>query len=266
MEMASVVGLILGLVAVGLGMVLKGASLGALNNPAAFLIIFVGTIASVSIAFPTEELKRVPKLFKLVFVKSKTLSKIEVIKTLIEISTFTRREGLLALDERLEDIEDDFLKRGLQLIVDGTDLDMVKAVLEEEINATEARHNSGSLIFSQAGAYAPTLGVLGAVVGLIAALGNLNDIEKLGHSIAAAFVATLLGIFTGYVLWNPMANKLKRISKREIELKEMMMEGILSMGQGLSPTIIEQYLISFLSLGELDKYYASKEGAKDGQE
>ncbi|MBJ8191781.1 MotA/TolQ/ExbB proton channel family protein, partial [Bacillus cereus] len=131
---------------------------------------------------------------------------------------------------------------GMRMIIDGNDQEFVRDVLMEDINATEDRHRSGALIFSQAGMYAPTLGVLGAVVGLIAALADLSDMEKLSHAIAAAFIATLLGIFTGYVLWHPMSNKLKRLSKKEVELKLMMVEGLLSIQSGISTIAISQKL------------------------
>src|SRR5699024_3299529 len=129
----------------------------------------------------------------------------EVIRTFSNWATVSRREGLLALEPYVNNINDPFLKSGTRMIIDGNDHDFVKEVLLEDIASTQERHSMGAKIFSQAGTYAPTLGVLGAVLGLIAALGNLNDIASLGHSIAAAFVATLLGIFSGYVLWHPIA-------------------------------------------------------------
>src|SRR5690606_27450409 len=130
--------------------------------------------------------------------------------------------------------------------IDGNDHDFVKDVLLEDIDATQNRHRLGARIFSQAGTYAPTLGVLGAVLGLIAALGNLEDLDILGQSIAAAFVATLLGIFSGYVLWHPIANKLQRYSRNEMEIRLMMVEGLLSIQSGVSTLAIEQKLAVFL--------------------
>jgi len=123
----------------------------------------------------------------------------------------------------------------------------VRDVLLEDISAMEERHKAGALIFSQAGMYAPTLGVLGAVIGLIAALSDMSDMGKLAHAIAAAFVATLLGIFTGYVLWHPISNKLKRLSKRESEIRLMMVEGLLSIQSGVSTIAISQKLAVFLT-------------------
>lgn len=250
MEKSTIFGLTLGFLAVGTGLVLKGASLAALWNPAAIMIILVGTAAAVLNAFPMEELKKIPKLIKIVFKEPQVTPKREVVYTFVELATTARREGLLALESKLESIEDPFIRNGMQLVIDGGDAEYVKSLLEEEIYATEERHRAGALIFTQAGTYAPTLGVLGAVVGLIAALGNLTDIEKLGHSIAAAFVATLLGIFTGYVLWHPIANKLKRISKKEMEIKQMIVEGVLAIQAGTSPMAIEQMLMVYLPVSE----------------
>lgn len=251
MEKSTILGLILGFGAVCVGMVLKGASLISLiNNPAAYMIIIVGTIASVCIAFPVSELKRVPKLFKIILTGKKFTPKTEIINMFTEWATISRREGLLALESRLDEIEDPFLRNGMRMIIDGNDQDFVHDVLMEELHSTAERHKSGALIFTQAGTYAPTLGVLGAVVGLIAALGNLSDIEQLGQSISAAFVATLLGIFTGYVLWHPMANKLKRYSQQEIELKTMMVEGLLSIQSGVSTIAIQQKLSVYLNAEE----------------
>ncbi|MET1013675.1 MAG: flagellar motor stator protein MotA [Paenisporosarcina sp.] len=253
MDLSSVVGLILGFIALLVGMFFKGVAPSALLNPAAILIILVGTVAAVTIAFPMNELKRVPKLFKLIFKEQKLQSDGEIIQLFSKWADLARREGLLALEGKAGDVEDLFLKNGLTLAIDGQNADYIRDVLTEEVEAMEERHLSGALIFTQAGTYAPTLGVLGAVVGLIAALGDLNDIEKLGHAISAAFVATLLGIFTGYVLWHPFANKLKRKSKQEIRQKMMMIEGILSVLEGEAPRVIEQKLSSYLSLEERQK-------------
>lgn len=250
MEKSSLVGLIIGAIAVGFGMVLKGASISVLWNPAALLIIFAGTAASLFMAFPMSEIKKFPTLIKIVFRGQKLIHKREMVDIFAKLSNTVRREGLLALENQLQNIDDEFFKNGMQMVIDGNDPEFVRSVMTEEIYAIEERHRAGALLFSQAGTYAPTLGVLGAVVGLIAALGNLSDIEKLGHSIAAAFVATLLGIFSGYVLWHPMANKLKRISKKEMELKQIIIEGVLAVQAGRSPITIEQTLLVYLSADE----------------
>lgn len=253
--------MILGIMAVLIGMALKGASPLALINPAAFMIIFAGTAACLLNAFPMENLKKFPTLIKMLFKKPEFMSKVDMLKMFVELSQTARREGILALESRVEEVPDVFLKTGLSMVIDGLDPDFVGDVLEAEIQGMEERHRIGALIFTQAGTYAPTLGVLGAVVGLIAALGNLNDVEKLGVSIAAAFVATLLGIFTGYVVWHPFANKLKMMSKKEVDIRKMMVEGILSLQAGDSPTAIEAKLKVFISQTERDQMKAKTEEA-----
>lgn len=246
MDRMSIIGLILGFIAVGVGLVMKGVSPAALLNPAAILIILLGTVSVILIAFPSKEIKNIPKLMSVVFKEKKTWDLGELIHYFSELAQIARQEGLLALDAKVHEIEDPFLRRGLRFAVDGQNADYIREILTEELNAIEKRHAANASIFSQAGTYAPTLGVLGAVVGLIAALGNLDDADELGLAIAAAFVATLLGIFTGYVMWHPFANKLKRKSQQEIEVKEIMIEGILSVLEGEAPRVIEEKLASYL--------------------
>ncbi|MGE6631142.1 flagellar motor stator protein MotA [Bacillus sp. NPDC077027] len=250
MDKTSLIGMILAFIALGVGMVMKGVSLTALANPAAILIIIVGTLAAVVIAFPSSEIKKAPKLFVKLFQDNNLLSIEELIPLFSNWAQVARREGLLALEASLEEVDDEFLKNGLSMAVDGQSAEFIRDILTEEVDAMEERHQSGALIFTQAGTYAPTLGVLGAVVGLIAALANMGDIDKLGHAISAAFVATLLGIFTGYVLWHPIANKLKRKSKEEVKLRLIMIEGILSVLEGQSPKVIEQKLLMYLPAKE----------------
>ncbi|MNJ46918.1 Chemotaxis protein PomA [compost metagenome] len=182
----------------------------------------------------------------------------------MEWASITRREGLLALESKVDEISDDFLRSGMRMIIDGNDQEFVQDVLTEDIAATEERHKAGAMIFSQAGMYAPTLGVLGAVVGLIAALADMSDIDKLSHAIAGAFIATVFGIFTGYVMWHPIATKLKRISKKEMEVKLMMVEGLLSIQSGVSTIAIQQKLVVFLTPAERKKVL--EKGAGGGEQ
>lgn len=253
MDKTTIIGLVLGIIAVGVGMVFKHVSPIVLINPAAILIILVGTVAAVTIAFPTSEIKRIPKIFGVIFKEKKQVDQAELIKMFSEWAQLARKEGLLALEAKTNEVDDPFLKNGLSLAVDGQNADYIRDVLSEEIEAMEERHQAGAQIFSQAGTYAPTLGVLGAVIGLIAALGDMSNIDALGQAISAAFVATLLGIFTGYVLWHPFANKLKRKSKQEAKHKYMMIEGILSILEGEAPRVIEQKLASYLPTSERHK-------------
>lgn len=253
LDKTSIIGLVLGILAVGIGMIMKGVTFLALFNPAAILIILGGTAASVLIAFPTDTIKNIPQLFKVLFTEKEDVD----IETLINMFTKwaeqTRREGLLSLEEQVNDIDDPFLLSGIQMAVDGQSPEFIRDVLQEKVHAMELRHEEGAQVFSQAGTYAPTLGVLGAVVGLIAALGSMENMDVLGAAISAAFIATLLGIFTGYVLWHPFANKLKEKSKREVKVKEVIIEGVLSITAGESPQVIKDKLCSYLSSRELEQ-------------
>lgn len=246
MDRTSLIGVILGFLAVGAGMAIKGANLIALLNPAAFLIIFAGTAAALLIAFPTNEIKKFPVLLKILFTEQPLASERDLIPMFKDWATVARKEGLLALENQVDLIEDPFLKHGMKMVIDGQPPEYIREILEEDLSAMEDRHMAGASIFSQAGTYAPTLGVLGAVIGLIAALGNLNDMEKLGPAIAAAFIATLLGIFTGYVLWHPFANKLKRKSKQELKIKQIMVEAIIAIQGGVSSRVIEDKILTYI--------------------
>lgn len=261
MDITSLVGIIIAFIAVGVGMVFKGVSPMVVINPAALLIIILGTIGAVTIAFPTSELKKIPKLFGILFKEKKMPSIQELIPLFSDWAQVARKEGLLALEAKIEDVEDPFLKNGLSMAVDGQNAEFIRDVMQEEIDAMEERHQSGAAIFTQAGTYAPTLGVLGAVLGLIAALSHMDNTDELGHAIGAAFVATLLGIFTGYVLWHPFANKLKRKSKQEIKVRQVMIEGVLSVLEGQAPKAIEQKLSTYLPAFERVKLKA--EGEQD---
>ncbi|ATX83858.1 MULTISPECIES: flagellar motor stator protein MotA [Bacillus] len=265
MDKTSIIGIILALIALSVGMVLKGVSLSALANPAAILIILFGTISAVIIAFPGKEIKKVPALFKVLFKENKQLTIAQLIPMFSQWAQIARREGLLALEASIEDVDDAFLKNGLSMAVDGQSAEFIRDIMTEEVEAMEDRHQAGAAIFTQAGTYAPTLGVLGAVIGLIAALSNMNNTEALGHAISAAFVATLLGIFTGYVLWHPFANKLKRKSKQEVKLREIMIEGVLSVLEGQAPKVIEQKLLMYLPANERAKV-AEQEGETNNGE
>lgn len=249
MELSSILGMILGIVSVVGAMIFKEVSFDVFNNPAALLVIFVGTMASVLNSFTMGELKNVGKLFGLVFTSSgdPLKTKINVINQLVELSTEARKEGILSLEAKADTIEDLFLRKGLKMIVDGADHDYIFDVLSIEIEAMEERHALNASIFSSAGAYAPTLGVLGAVFGLIAAMGSIDNVDVMAHAISAAFIATILGIFTGYVMWNPFANKLKVKSKHEVSEKKLIIEGLLSIQKGDSPTMIKDKLTALLS-------------------
>lgn len=250
MELSSIIGIIMGVGSVGVGMAMKGADPSSLINPAAFLIIIAGTAAALFNAFPLKELKKFGPLFGIILRGKKLPTKQEVLELFVAVAKASKRDGIIAIEKKASEVEDPFIRNSLTLVADGFNADFIAEVIESEIKQMEERHRSGALIFAQGGMYAPTLGVLGAVIGLIAALGNLSDINKLGHSIAAAFVATLLGIFTGYVCWHPFANKLKRLSAQEVEIRKMVLEGAIALQSGASSMAMEAKLQAFIPISE----------------
>ncbi|MHB8170897.1 MAG: flagellar motor stator protein MotA [Thermincolia bacterium] len=254
MDIFLIIGVIVGLLSVVVGMMVKGANVLVLFNPAAAIIIFVGTAAAVMNSFPKKEFLNIPKILGALFKEKETEDPTVIIKQMVDMAHTARREGLLSLEQTTQSLENQFMKKGLGMVVDGIEQEYVRDALNIEIEITEERHRAGAAIFSTAGGAAPTLGVLGAVIGLIGALGNLNDTEKLGSSIAAAFVATLYGIFIGYVVCHPFASRLKRKSHEEISKMRIIVEGLLSIQAGENPNNIEMKLAGMLEPKDRKKF------------
>ncbi|MDS0528278.1 flagellar motor stator protein MotA [Clostridium sp. SHJSY1] len=261
MDIFLIIGVITGLLSIVVGMIVKGADVTILLNPAAAIIILVGTAAAVVNSFPKKEILNIGKIFGVLFKEKQDQDPVEIIKSLVEMSQNTRKNGLLSLETTVQGLENQFMKKGLEMVVDGVEPDYIREVLETEIESVEERHRAGASIFTAAGGASPTLGVLGAVIGLIGALGNLNDTEKLAHMIAAAFVATLYGIFFGYVIFHPFASRLKRKSAVEIGNMNIMLEGILGIQSGANPKNIETKLKSMLEPKE--KLRIEEQGSKE---
>ncbi len=253
MELTTLLGIVVGILSVVGAMIFKHISFSVFLNPAAFFVIFVGTVATILNSYPGENLKSIGALFKILFTKRKSISESEIIELMIDLSNIAKKDGLLALEKKVEEIEDPFIKKGVRLVIDGTEGDIIEEILETEISAMEKRHETNAGIFSSAGMYAPTLGVLGAVFGLIAAMSHIDDTEKMAEAIAAAFIATILGIFTGYVLWNPFAKKLKVKSQNEVMLKEMVIQGLLSIHNGDAPFMLREKLLASLPSSKQEK-------------
>jgi chemotaxis protein MotA len=165
---------------------------------------------------------------------------------LMEYADIARRDGLLALEERVKTIEDAFLKRGLELVIDGTDSDEVTEVLQADIAAMRDRHKVAAKFHADCGAYAPAIGIVGCVLGLTLALGHMDDPKEMGHAIASAFIATLWGIGSANVFFIPMGNKMKRASSSEVQHRHMIVEGVLAIQSGVSPRAVGEKLKSHL--------------------
>jgi chemotaxis protein MotA len=171
----------------------------------------------------------------------------EMIEEIVSLAEKARREGLLYLENYLENVDDPFLRKGLQLVIDGAEPEVVKGVLETEMYALEQRHRVAHEFFESAGSFAPTMGIAGAIMGLIVALGSIQDPDTLGPAIASAFVATLYGVVFAYCVCFPIASKLKALTAREIMLRRLIREGIVALQSGNNPIIIRERLNAYLN-------------------
>jgi chemotaxis protein MotA len=260
MDIFLIIGVVTGLLSVIVGMIVKGANVAVLLNPAAAIIILIGTAAAVMNSFPKKEFLNIPKVFSVLFKEKDGEDSVAIIEQIADLSKTARKDGLLSLEHTMQSMENKFLRNGLRMVIDGMEREHISEILNTELDNMEERHRLGASIFTTAGGAAPTLGVLGAVIGLIGALGNLNDTEKLGHMIAAAFVATLYGIFLGYVISHPFASRLKRKSHEEISNMRIILEGVLSIQAGENPTSIKMKLSSMLKPAQRAKLEENSKG------
>ena len=190
-------------------------------------------------------MKAIPQLYKKA-IGGDTPDLNERAQLLVGLAERARREGLLALDDEVSKIDDEYVKKGLQLIVDGTDADMVAEVLEIETEAMSSRHSVAGKVFKDAGGFSPTIGIIGTVMGLIHVLENLDNPETLGPAISGAFIATLYGVAMANIIFLPTANRLAGLSKAEVELRTLTLEGILGIQAGDNPRILAEKLQSFI--------------------
>lgn len=245
MDLYSIIGLILAVIAITVGAVLKGAGLQALLSSAAFMIVVVGTTAAIMVQTPSHIMKRALGMLPWVFRPPRLLPERQIEK-LVDWSNVARRQGLLGLEPMIEDETDPFLRKGLQLVVDGSEPDAIRNTLEVDLETREAADTRAAKVFEGMGVYAPTLGIIGAVLGLMAVMQNLADPSRLGKGIAAAFVATVYGIGLANLLFLPVANKLKGAVQAQSHLQEMLIEGLIAIAQGENPRIIEGRLRGYL--------------------
>lgn len=241
MDIFLIIGLVLGAICIMMALILKGASVAMLLNGEVAVIIFGGMIAAVLSSYTMADIKRLPKVMK-VLMSNEEPDLNGTIEKMVELSNIARREGLLALEAPVNELDDPFMKQGLELVVDGSEAEQIRDLMESEVDAMETRHHRMSGLFKTAGATSPTLGVMGAAIGLIGALGNLSDINKLGPMIASAFVATIFGIFMGYLVMMPFATRLEAKNEEEVLLKTLIIEGVMDIQAGHSAKVIEQKL------------------------
>lgn len=245
MDKISIAGLLLGLVAIIGGQILEGGHVGSLVQPTALLIVLGGTLGAVLLQSPLHVFKRGLLMIKWVWVPP-VIEQKRAIDQILQWSQLSRREGLLALENHLPGIKDDFTRKGLQLLVDGADPERIRELLEVDIDTFEEEWRQAAKVWESAGGYSPTIGILGAVMGLIHVMENLSDPTKLGPGIAVAFVATIYGVGLANLIYLPIAGKLKYYISRMVSAREMMIDGLVGIAVGDNPRIIESRLRGYL--------------------
>lgn len=250
-DMATTLGLFLGALVIIIGMGIDGGklNLGGLklfwDLPSIFITVG-GSLFTVMISFPMTTFKKVPSTLKNAFF-DKHMSQIDIIERFVELSKKARKEGLLSLEDEIEGIEDNFLKSGIQMVVDGLEPETIREILELEIGAMEKRHtNSINLLKAWAG-YGPAYGMIGTLIGLVQMLANLDDPSALGPGMSKAIITSFYGSVMSNFIFGPLANKLEIKTNEEVEVREMIVEGVLSIQAGINPRVIEDKLKTYLS-------------------
>ncbi|MFT4034974.1 MAG: MotA/TolQ/ExbB proton channel family protein [Patulibacter sp.] len=251
MKQGALIGIVIALGGILMGAMMEGVPPTALIAPSALIIIGGGTLGATMGSFGIEGMKQIPAGYKFAF-NSAQPDKGAQVERLVGFADTARRDGLLALEAQLDEIPDDFTRKGVQLVVDGTDAHLVEEILHLETEAMQARHKLAEDVFRSASGFAPTIGVLGTVVSLVHVLGNLSDPDSLGPAISVAFLATLTGVGSANVLFLPVATRLKQVSAWEVEYRHMTVEGILALQAGENPRMVAEKLLAFVPPKERD--------------
>ena len=245
MKFGTAIGIVIACFGIAAGATMEGTSVMVVLNVPAALIVLVGTLGATIAACGLPVHLKLPALYKKAIMPDE-LDLVARVDQLVGYADQARRDGLLALDEAVKGIDDPFTRKGIQLVVDGTDPDLVAAVLDAENEAMRKRHGAGRAPFMQAGALAPTMGIIGTVFGLVNVMNNINQPSTLGPLIAAAFLATLMGVGSANVIFLPMANRLKELSEAELHFREMTLEGILAIQAGDNPRVVAEKLMAYV--------------------
>lgn len=245
MDLTSLIGLFAGGFFILVGQVMEGGTIEQLIQVTAAFIVFGGTFGAVLLSFPAEDLNEAVKDIKLIFFTG-PVNYQEIIDKIIEFAQKARKEGVIALESDAKNESDPLLKMGLEAVSDGADPTLVREMMETLLGQIEAKKAGSAKVWESAGGYSPTIGIIGAVLGLIQVMQNLSDPSKLGAGIAVAFVATVYGVGFANLIGIPMGSKIKFKAKQDIKAKEMIIEGIMAIQAGESPTLIERKLQAYL--------------------
>lgn len=259
MDIASIIGLIGGSVLLLISMAMTPTGLGIFYDTPSVIIVIFGSAAAMFICSPLERIKKFPTWVGIVLA-SRNYDSQGIIRTLVEFSEKARKEGLLSLDDSLDQVQDEFLRSGMRLVVDGTDPEIIKSILYSNLSQMETRHEEGITFMDTWAFMAPAFGMLGTLIGLIALMGNLEDKSALGASMAVALITTLYGSVLANLFLLPMKTKLQDKSNAEVQQREIIIEGILSIQAGDNPRILEQKLLTFVSPSEKKKILEGSEG------
>src|SRR3954452_4730288 len=249
MKAATAIGIGLGFAGLLMGAIMEGTSPMSFFNLPAMLIVLGGTAGATMATCGLDAMKRVPQLYMKAFSPDHIDAHARV-DLLVSLSEKARREGLLALEEDIEQLDDEFSRKGMQLVVDGVDPELVREIMENEIDGMAARHHNAAKPFEKAGGFAPTMGILGTVMGLVHVLGNLSQPNTLGPAISGAFIATLYGVGSANVIFLPVAGRLQGLTNEEVELRTLTVEGVLAIQAGDNPRVVADKLAAFLPSGE----------------
>lgn len=252
MDIGPLVGLAFALFCVLVGNVLEGGHLSSMVGGPAALIVVGGTVGAVIIQFPFETLGSSMKLAGQLFKKS-TLDPRKLITEIVEYANRARRDGILGLEKIAPNASDPFLARALLMAVDGADSNTIRETMELVIGEEEEHSEDAAKVFEAGGGYAPTIGIIGAVLGLIHVMSNLSDINAVGHGIAAAFVATIYGVAVANIVFLPLAGRIKMRAKKIAKIKEMMLVGVLAIQEGTNPKLVQERLSGFLPAHDTKK-------------
>jgi len=244
--MTTVLGLLIGIGGILLGNIWEGGHIGSLVQGPAAVIVLCGTFGAVFVSSRREDLSLGFQMFKSAFQNADPKHHQVILNEILECARVARKESILSIENRIQQMKDPFLQNVMRTIVDGVDANIVRDLFEKQIDLEEERLMGGAKIWTEAGGYAPTIGIIGAVLGLIHVMGNLSDTSKLGGGIAVAFVATIYGVGFANLIFLPIGTKLKKWVSKEILLKEMILEGGLCIQAGLNPSLTEVKLKPFL--------------------
>lgn len=244
MDIATIIGLAMGFGAVLGGQLLEGGHISALLQPTAAVIVLGGTFGATFVSFPLQNILRAFNSAVTAFQPRKADHEF-LIRQLVSFAVIARKNGLITLEQDAQQVNDPFLAQGLEMVVDGMDPEEVVAVLQIELNNFEERHKASAEVFEAAGGFAPTIGIIGAVLGLIHVMNNLSDTSKLGAGIAVAFVATIYGLMTANIICIPISTKLRKRLKEQVMQREMIIEGLMAIQKGENPRLLEKRLRGF---------------------